>query len=172
MIFLELFLTFFKIGLFSFGGGYAMIPLIMHEVVTVHQWIEKSDFINIISISQITPGPIAINMATFIGFNLEGVLGSIVATTSVIFPSVVLVTLMFIFIKKFRDNEYLKLFLEGIKVVIVGLIGAGFISLATEGVTSWQGLIVFISAFYAVGIKKVNPIPVILLAGLVGVVTL
>ena len=117
MIFLQLFTTFFKIGLFSFGGGYAMIPLIMQEVVTNHGWIEKLDFINIISISQITPGPIAINLATFIGYNLKGIPGSLSATTAVVLPSITLVSLMYVFIKKFRDNEYLNLFLDGIKAV-------------------------------------------------------
>ncbi|MDO5018210.1 MAG: chromate transporter [Lagierella massiliensis] len=171
MIFLKLFMTFFKIGLFSFGGGYAMIPLITQEVVMSNSWINKSDFINIISISQITPGPIAINIATFIGFNLKGLLGSITATISVILPSIFLVSLMFIFLRKFRSNEYLNMFLEGIKVVIIGLIGAGFMSLATEGLTSISGIIVFILSFYAVGIKKINPIPVIVLAGIIGIFT-
>lgn len=171
MIFLQLFTTFFKIGLFSFGGGYAMIPLIMQEVVTNHSWIQKMDFINIISISQITPGPIAINIATFIGYNLKGILGSLAATTSVVLPSIILVSLMYVFIQKFRDNEYLNLFLDGIKVVIIGLIGAGFLSLAQEGLTSIVGIIVFILSFYAVGIKKANPIPVILIAGVIGIFT-
>ena len=110
MLLVKLFITFFKIGAFSFGGGYAMIPLIMQEIVINNKWIGKTDFINMISISQITPGPIAINIATFVGSVTNGLIGSLVATTAVILPSTILVIVMYFFIKKYKDNDYLNLF--------------------------------------------------------------
>ncbi|QQK07910.1 chromate transporter [Miniphocaeibacter halophilus] len=170
MIFLKLFFTFFKIGLFSFGGGYAMIPLILQEIVNTNGWIEKIDLINMISISQVTPGPIAINIATFVGYVISGVRGSLVATISVILPSVILVTIMFFFIKKFKGNIYLEWFLKGIRVVVVGLIGAGFLSIFLEGVNNVFAVIVFTVSFYLVAFKKVHPIPVIVVAGILGAV--
>lgn len=172
MILLKMFITFFKIGIFSFGGGYAMIPLILQEVVNINGWIEKADFINMISISQITPGPIAINIATFIGYMNKGFLGSLTATTAVMLPSIILVTLMYFFIKKLEGNDYLELFLKGIRVVVVGLIGAGFLSVFQEGVDGIFTLAIFIASFYLVGIKRVHPIPVIVVAGILGAVVL
>ncbi|MDL2310737.1 chromate transporter [Peptostreptococcaceae bacterium OttesenSCG-928-C18] len=172
MLFLKIFLTFFKIGAFSFGGGYAMIPLIIQETVSTNNWISKDVLLNMISISQVTPGPIAINISTFIGYTKAGVIGSIVATSAVILPSVTLVTIMYLFIKKFKDNIYLKWFLSGIKVVIVGLIGAGFLSVFIEGVQNVVTTLIFVASFYLVGFKKIHPIPVIFVAGLLGAMLL
>ncbi len=172
MLLVKLFITFFKIGAFSFGGGYAMIPLIMQEIVINNKWIEKTDFINMISISQITPGPIAINIATFVGSITNGIVGSLVATTAVILPSTILVVLMYFFIKKYRDNDYLNLFLQGIRVVVIGLIGAGFLSVFNEGVTNIISLGIFLVSFYLVGFKRVHPIPIIIVAGIIGAVIL
>lgn len=172
MLLVKLFITFFKIGAFSFGGGYAMIPLIMQEIVINNKWIEKTDFINMISISQITPGPIAINIATFVGNITNGLVGSLVATTAVVLPSTILVVIMYFFIKKYRDNDYLNLFLYGIKVVVVGLIGAGFLSVFNEGVTNIVGLGIFLVSFYLVAFKKMHPIPIIIVAGIIGAVIL
>lgn len=172
MLLVKLFITFFKIGAFSFGGGYAMIPLIMQEIVINNKWIGKTDFINMISISQITPGPIAINIATFVGSVTNGLIGSLVATTAVILPSTILVIIMYFFIKKYKDNDYLNLFLRGIRVVVVGLIGAGFLSVFNEGVTNIIGLGIFLISFYLVGFKKMHPIPIIIVAGIIGAVIL
>ena len=169
---MDMFITFFKIGAFSFGGGYAMIPLIMQEIVINNKWIEKTDFINMISISQITPGPIAINIATFVCNITNGLVGSLVATTAVVLPSTILVVIMYFFIKKYRDNDYLNLFLYGIKVVVVGLIGAGFLSVFNEGVTNIVGLGIFLVSFYLVAFKKMHPIPIIIVAGIIGAVIL
>ena len=149
-----------------------MIPLIVQEVVHTNGWISKDILLNMISISQVTPGPIAINIATFVGYIKSGVIGSVVATTAVILPSVALVTIMYLFIKKFKDNIYLKWFLSGIKVVIVGLIGAGFLSVFIEGVNNILTTLIFIVSFYLVGYKKVHPIPVIFVAGFLGAVLL
>ncbi|WP_099202923.1 chromate transporter [Miniphocaeibacter massiliensis] len=172
MILLKIFITFFKIGAFSFGGGYAMLPLIMQEVVYTNGWISKEVLLNMVSISQVTPGPIAINMATFVGYLKTGAIGSLIATIAVILPSIVLVSIMYLFIQKFKGNIYLEWFLNGIQVVIIGLIAAGFLSVFLEGVDSLISTLIFIVSFYLVGYKKVHPIPVIFVAGLLGTVLL
>ena len=102
MIYIKLFLSFLKIGTFSFGGGYAMLPFIQKEVVEKNQWITMTDFTDIIGISQMTPGPVAINSATFVGYRVAGVLGSIVATIGIIFTSFILVLITSKAIKKFK----------------------------------------------------------------------
>lgn len=130
MIFLELFWTFFKIGLFTFGGGYAMIPLIQQEVLS-KSWIEEGMLYNFIGISEATPGPIAINMATFVGStvgNMGGsaLLGSIVATLGVVLPSFVIIIIIAALLKNFSKSKAVKNVLGGIKPVVIGLIlGAG-----------------------------------------------
>ena len=108
MIFLRLFTTFFKIGLFSFGGGYAMLPLIQHEVVSMNKWLEHKEFIHIIAISQATPGPIAINTATYVGFKVASVTGAAFATLGVTMPSVIIILIMAKFFFKFRNNKYME----------------------------------------------------------------
>ena len=104
MVLISLFLVFFFIGAYNFGGGYAMIPLIISLVVDKYGWIEMPDFINFVTISQITPGPIAINLATFVGYNVaNGVLGSLITTFAVVLPSFILITLIVFFMKKFEN---------------------------------------------------------------------
>lgn len=172
MILIDIFVVFLKIGAFSFGGGYAMLPLIMQEVVNNNQWINKEDFINMVSISQITPGPIAINTATFVGYVVHGYKGSFIATFAVVLPSIILVAISFKFIQKFKENKYLKIFLNSITVVVVGLIGAGFISIFIEGVNDIISILIFALSFYMVTVKKTNPIITIVVAGIVGAMVL
>lgn len=124
-LYLSLFWAFFKIGLFGFGGGYAMISLIQHEVVEVHHWISVSDFTDIVAISQTTPGPIAFNTATYIGYTATGsVWGSAVCTLAVSLPSIILMTLVCRFFFMFRDNAYVAAILGALKPTVIGLIAA------------------------------------------------
>ncbi|EGV09070.1 chromate transport protein [Parvimonas sp. oral taxon 393 str. F0440] len=112
MILISLFLVFLFIGAYNFGGGYAMIPLIISLVVDKYAWIGMNDFINFVTISQMTPGPIAINLATFVGYTVgNGVLGSIITTIAVVLPSFILITLIVFFMQKFKDNIHIKNFL-------------------------------------------------------------
>lgn len=99
---IKLFISFFKIGAFSFGGGYAMLPLIEEEIIQVHNWLTATEFIDIIAVSEMTPGPIAVNSGTFLGYKIAGVIGSVVATTAVVLPSFLVMTLIFIFINRFK----------------------------------------------------------------------
>ncbi len=121
MIYLELFLTFFKIGLFTFGGGYAMIPLIKSEVVA-HGWMTAEEVVNFIAVSESTPGPFAINMATFVGSSQGGLLGSFVTTLGVIMPSFIVILIIAKLMKSFAENRFVKGVISGINPVAVGLI--------------------------------------------------
>lgn len=120
-VLIKLFFAFFKIGLFTFGGGYAMIPLIQEEV-TKNGWLTAEEVIDIVGIAESTPGPIAVNLATFVGTSQMGVLGALVATLGVILPSFIIILLIAIIFKKIMDNKYVKSILKGINPVIIGLI--------------------------------------------------
>lgn len=121
MIYLILFLEFFKVGLFCFGGAFGMIPLI-EETVVKHQWLTEGEFYDLIGICESTPGPIAVNIATFVGSNEAGLLGSIVATLGIVMPSFIIILLIASILKNFSNNIYFKMFLSGVKPVVIALI--------------------------------------------------
>ena len=121
MIYLELLITFFKIGLFSFGGGYGMIPLIEREIVS-RNWLTGPEFVDIISISEMTPGPISINTATFVGYRMGGVAGGAAATTGIVLPSLILILIVSHYLEKFRQNKLKEEIIHGIRPVVVALI--------------------------------------------------
>lgn len=128
MIYLYLFLEFFKIGLFTIGGGYAMIPLVK-ETVLNHNWLSADQFYDFIGVCESTPGPIAINMATYVGTTQGGILGAIVASLGVVLPSFIIILLVAKFLYRFKDNKYIKYAISGINAVVIGLILATCISL-------------------------------------------
>ena len=131
MIYLYLFLEFFKVGLFTFGGGYAMIPLIK-EVVLSRGWMDEAHFIDMIGLSEVTPGPIAVNMATFIGNEQGGFGGAVIATIGVILPAFIIMLLIAILLKRFMKNRFVKSSLRGIKTVAIALIAASAITLLSD----------------------------------------
>ena len=131
MIYLYLFLEFFKIGLFTFGGGYAMIPLIK-ETVYKYGWMDESHFLDMVGLSEVTPGPIAINMATFIGSEQGGFLGATVATIGVILPAFLIMLIVAIVLRKFMKNKFVQGTLGGIKSVAVALIASSAITLLSD----------------------------------------
>ena len=148
-LFLQLFVTFFVIGLFTFGGGYAMLSLIQTQVVTAHAWITESAFTDIVAISQMTPGPIGINCATYVGYNvvtaaggshLLGVLGSFTATLAVVLPSFLLVLMMARFYETMRHNRIFEGVMGWLRPAVVGLIGAAAVILPAgpTGTPSWR----------------------------------
>lgn len=167
---MELFLSFFKIGLFSFGGGYAMLPLIKEEVILKHGWLSNAEFIDILAISEMTPGPVAINSATFLGYRVCGVLGSIVATLAVVLPSFIVMSIILHFINKFKDSPYVDYFFVGIRPIVLGLIGAAAVTVAMDAFVDIKSVVVAIILFYFVTFKKLNPIYAIILAGITGVI--
>lgn len=183
MIFLKLIWSYLKIGLFGFGGGYAMLALIENEIVGPG-WITEKTFTDIVAISQMTPGPIGINSATYIGYVVPaeagftgwwwGVLGSILCTLVVVFPSFLLVTYTSHYIRRHKDSVIIKGMFKGLRPVVVGLIASAALLLmngANFGTTTYDiiwSIILCISAFSVVFFTKIHPIIVIVLAGIAG----
>lgn len=183
MIFLKLIWSYLKIGLFGFGGGYAMLALIENEIVGPG-WITEKTFTDIVAISQMTPGPIGINSATYIGYVVPaeagftgwwwGVLGSILCTLVVVFPSFLLVTYTSHYIRHHKDSVIIKGMFKGLRPVVVGLIASAALLLmngANFGTTTYDiiwSIILCISAFSVVFFTKIHPIIVIVLAGIAG----
>jgi len=168
-ILLELFITFFKIGAFSFGGGYAMLPLIEEEVIQVHNWLTSTEFIDIVAISEMTPGPIAVNSATFLGYKVAGIWGSVVATLGVVLPSFIVMSLIVHFIYKFKNSPYVDWVFKGIRPVVLGLIASAAVTVAKSAFVDIKAVLIAVLLFYIVTFKKFNPILAIVLAGGLGV---
>lgn len=178
MIFLELFITFFVIGMFTIGGGYAMLSLIQNEVVTVHGWISDSTFTDIVAISQMTPGPIGINSATYIGYEVlvnTGaseflcILGSFTATFAVVLPSFIIVLALCKVYDRWKDHYMFKGVMTGLKPAVLGLIGTAALSLATpENFIDWKSFVICIAAFIALYFKKVGPFQIIGIGAVAG----
>ena len=186
LLYLQLFWTYTKIGLFGFGGGYAMLSLVQDEVVVKHGWITEQQFTDIVALSQVTPGPIGINSATYIGYTATGsILGAIVATLAVSLPSFILVMLISMAFSRFRQNRWVEAAFVGIRPASVGLIASAalLLSIHAEGVWQWinhgnreaivvrdnfpdlRSLLLFAVTFVAALRRWVHPILLILLAG-------
>ncbi len=165
---LNIFLTFLKIGAFSFGGGYAMIPFIEKEMVQNHGWITTKEFIDIIAIAEMTPGPIAVNSSTFVGYKIAGILGSAAGTIGVILTSFTLMTILANYINKVKDSKTLKSIFMGIRPAVLGLILSAAYSVAIEAIIDFKGIIIAVAVLLSILKFKVHPILTIVLAGLVG----
>ncbi len=183
LLFLQLFYTFFKIGLFGFGGGYAMISMIQGEVVTRYQWLTTSEFTDIIALSQMTPGPIGINSATYVGYtaivnagysHAIGVIGSGIATVSVVLPSFILMIFISRFFLKYQKHPAVESVFRGLRPGVVGLLAAAALVLMNGenfGNSSYQIIIssaLFTGTFIASYLYKINPILLIIIAGFIG----
>jgi chromate transporter len=178
MIFFELFSTFFIIGMFTIGGGYAMLSLIQNEVVTVHGWIDETTFTDIVAISQMTPGPIGINSATYIGYEVLArtgaseflcIFGSATATFAVVLPSFIIVLAICRVYDKWKNHYMFQGVMSGLKPATLGLIGTAALGLATpENFIDWKSYVLCISAFIALYFKKLGPFSVIGLGALAG----
>ena len=166
-----LFVVFFKIGLFSFGGGYAILPLIQKEVVVIHKWITVSQFTDIVAVSQVTPGPIAINSSTYVGYLVTGnVIGATVATVGLIMPSVIIMTVFSIFFLQFQDNKYISNAFAGLRVVVVGLIlSATLLLMDKDNFIDFKSIIIFGVTLLLFLKWKVNAIWLTVGAAIVGI---
>jgi chromate transporter len=173
MIYWQLFYSFLKVGFFGFGGGYAMLSLIQHEVVEKQGWITAEQFTDIVAISQMTPGPISINSSTFIGYTVTGnVWGAALALLAVCTPPLTIMLLLTRFYLKFRDNRWIGSAMEGLKPMIIGMIGAAAFLLMTPS-NFPDGISVAIFAVCLVAsFKKINPIYLILASALFGMIFL
>ena len=186
MIFLELFYTFLKIGLFSFGGGYGMLSVIQGEVVSRHGWLSASEFTDIVAISQMTPGPIGINSATYVGYTAVlntgapewlAVIGSLAASFAVMLPSIVLMLVVSRFFMKYCSHRSVEAVFRLLRPAVVGLIASAALLLMTEEnfgsptETPLQfgvSVALFVAAFVAMKFFKVSPILILILAGAFG----
>lgn len=191
-IFLQLFWVFFIIGLFTFGGGYAMLSLIQTQVVVIHEWMTESAFTDIVAISQMTPGPVGVNCATYVGYqvlheagasHLVSILGSATATFAVILPSFLIVLTIVRFYTKFKNNRIFEGVMSLLRPAVVGLIGAAALilifsvdwtgiqahfSIVTENFCDWKSWVLFGAAVIASLFFKVNPILIIICGGIAG----
>ena len=169
MTLLTLFWSFLKIGIFGFGGGYAILALIEHEVVDINGWMTTAEFTDIVAISQATPGPIVINCATYVGYTATGtILGSALATFAVCLPALILASLAARFIYKFRDNKYVDAAFKGLRPAVVGLIlAAGLTLINQENFTDYISVIIFAVVAIATYFKA-NPIILLVLRGIAG----
>lgn len=192
LVFAQLFWVFFIIGLFTFGGGYAMLSLIQTQVVTAHSWLTESAFTDIVAISQMTPGPVGINCATYVGYevvrssgagHLIAILGSFTATLAVVLPSFIIVLTIVRFYTKFQHNRIFEGVMSWLRPAVVGLIGAAaiilmfsvdwagakpVISIVEENFSDWISWVLFAAATVASLVFKVGPIPIILAGGALG----
>jgi len=169
MIYLQLFVAFFKIGLFGFGGGYSMLSLLQAEIVTHHHWITTTEFADIVAISQMTPGPISINSATYIGYTTTGsVWGSAIATMALCLPSLILMIAASYFYLRLKNNLYVSQIIRSLRPVVIGMILAAALMLFNkENFIDYRSYFIFAIALIAI-LKKMNPLLVISGSGIAG----
>lgn len=188
MIFLLLFYAFFKIGLLGFGGGYAMLSMIQGEVVTKYHWLTTQQFTDIVAISQMTPGPIGINSATYVGYSAVvnagyspgvGILGSALATIAVVLPSFILMFTVTKILIKYRETNLVETMFSLLRPTVVGLIAAAALILMTRenfsapDINPWQfyiSVFLFVAAFVGTQFFKINPIRMIVMCGVAGMI--
>lgn len=180
MIFLKLFWSFFQIGMFSIGGGMAAMPLIQNQVVNLHHWLTLTEFTDLITIAEMTPGPIAINSATFVGIRIAGFPGAIIATIGCVFPSCVIVSLLAWIYFKYKDLNVIEGVLSGLRPAVVALIASAGLSIFTLAVWGENGfsvnpesinyisLLLFVTAVFILRKWKPNPVFVMLGSGVIG----
>lgn len=180
MIFLELFLTFFRIGAFTFGGGYAMLPL-MQEAVVSKGWMDTQSIVDFIAVCESTPGPFAINMATYVGSEMGGILGSACATLGVVLPSFIVILIVAKCFERFKNSRTVSGVMTGLKPAVVGLIGSAVLSIAAtvfipagfnvdifKTYEFYCSAVIFILAT-VLAFKKVHPIIIILISAVLGI---
>lgn len=170
MIYLQLFYTFFIIGMFTFGGGYAMLSLIQNEVVVNHQWITAQEFTDMVAISQMTPGPIGINSATYVGYAVSGnIFGSIVATLAVTLPSFIIILTICRLYMKFKESNFFASLMKFLRPIVIGMIAAAAAILVTkDNFIDYSSWLLFAGAFIGSQWLKINPILLIIIAGAIG----
>jgi len=173
---ISLFVTFFFIGLVSFGGGYAMIPLIQEEVIHRHQWMDASQLTDIVGVAGMSPGPIATNIAIFVGYREAGVIGAIVTTLAMVLPSLIIILTVGAIFFKLSDHKLVRSFFYGVRPVVTGLIIYAAIVFAQNSgqspLLSWFTLsqfLIFAGSFCALMFYRKHPLAIILVSGLVGI---
>ena len=180
MIYLQLFLSFLQIGLFSIGGGYAAMPLIQSQVVEKHGWLTMNEFTDLITIAEMTPGPIAVNSATFVGIRIAGLPGAIIATFGCILPSIIIVSILAFVYYRYKGVGMLQSVLKSLRPAVVALILSAGLTILIHVVfggqsaalanVEWHMLVIFCIAFFLLRKFKLNPILVMTLCGVAGLI--
>jgi chromate transporter len=170
MIYLQLFYTFFVIGMFTFGGGWAMLSLIQNEVVVKHAWLTATQFADIVAVAQMTPGPIGINSATYVGYTVSGsIAGSVISTIAVTLPSFIILLIICKLYDKYSRNKIFENIMKAVRPVVIGMIAsAAAILITPENFFDWTSWLLFAAAFAAGKWLKVNPILLIIAGGVIG----
>ena len=167
----KIFFAFLKIGAFTFGGGYAMIPLIQHEAVEKRKWVTDEDILDIVAIAESTPGPIAINSATFVGYRAAGVLGSVFATLGVVLPSFVVILLLSFVLAQFQQVQAVQYAFNGIRVGVLALLVKALWTMYTKSPKGWVAYIIMGAALVLTAFLSINVIFVIIGCAIFGIVT-
>lgn len=166
---LKLFITFLKIGAFSFGGGYGVLAFMQRELIETYQWISMTDFTNIVAIAEMTPGPIAVNASTFVGYKMGGVSGSALATLGVILAPFTLTLIASIYFNKFKHLKQVNWALKGIRPAVLGLIAAACFNIGKISFVDWKSVLIGILVFIGVYKLKIHPILSLAIAGVLGI---
>jgi chromate transporter len=166
---LKLYASFFKIGLFTIGGGYAMLPLMQTEFITVHHWLTSEEFIDIIAVAEMTPGPVAINSATYIGYQTLGIAGSIVATLGVISPSLIIILIIARLFKRFSSTPMVRAIIQGLRPAVIGLILTAVVVLGKSALTEARAIPIALASFLLLLGGRVHPISVLAISACLGI---
>ena len=167
-MYINLFLIFLRIGLFTFGGGYAMIPAIESEIVDKRKWMDRKDFVDLLAMAQTCPGAMAVNISVFVGYKLRKLPGAIAATLGVALPSFLIILLVAMFFHTFQDNEVVKSIFNGIRPAVVALIAAPVFSMARAARIGWTNFWIPVACALLICLLGVNPIYVLVAAGMCG----
>lgn len=167
---IDLFFTFCRIGGLTFGGGYAMLPMIQKEIVEEKKWATEEEVLDYYAVGQCTPGIIAVNTATFIGYKVQGIIGAIVATLGVVFPSLIIITIIAALLKNFASYAIIQHAFSGIRVVVIALIISAILKLAKTSIKNSITLIIAILAFISVAFVNLSPIYIVVAAACVGLI--
>ena len=167
---IDLFFTFCRIGGLTFGGGYAMLPIIQKEIVEEKKWATDEAVLDYYAVGQCTPGIIAVNTATFIGYKVHGIIGAIVATLGVVFPSLIIITIIAALLKNFANYSIVQHAFSGIRVVVIALIVSAILKLAKTSIKNSTTLIIAIIAFILVAFVNLSPIYIVIAAACIGLI--
>lgn len=167
---INIFLTFLKIGAFSFGGGYAIVSFMQKEIIQNKAWLDIREFVDIIAIAEITPGPIAVNSSTYVGYKVAGILGSILGTVGVLLVPTILALALSVYIKKFKNQKWVKWVLRGMRPAVLGIIAAACFSIGKISLIDYKSIAIGALAFFGVFKFKLSPILAIVLSGFLGLV--
>lgn len=167
---LQLFFVFFKIGAITFGGGMGMLPFLENDLADKRGWTTRDELLDYYAIGQSTPGIVAVNVSTFIGYNRCGIAGGIFATLGVVTPSVIIITIIALFLQNFMDILWVQKAMKGINVAVAAMLTKSTISFAQRGIKDFLGLLLFLLAFVCIAVFKINTIWVIVLSALIGIV--